>query len=110
MLPLPNTDAAGVPSSVADDPPPDVRFGAVEAWMAPEAARDLRVGWDRMLVDWYKYQPEGPNQWTVPPEDNERVNLTIAAGREMVLLLRGTPAWATDGKPYAGVPRGLRLP
>ncbi len=94
----------------ADGPPPDVRFGAVEAWMAPEAARDLRVGWDRMLVDWHKYQPDNADQWTPPPEDQERVNLTVAAGREMVLLLRGTPPWATDGQPYAGVPRGLRLP
>lgn len=99
-----------VAPAAADDPPPDVRFGAIEAWMAPEAARDLRVGWDRMLVDWHKYQPENADQWTPPPEDQERVNLTVAAGREMVLLLRGTPQWATDGKPYAGVPRGLRLP
>ena len=29
------------------DSKPDVRFGAVEAWMEPAAAEALRVGWDR---------------------------------------------------------------
>lgn len=78
--------------------------------MAPEQAAALRVGWDRMLLDWYQYQPESAEQWAVPPNDAARVTATVAAGREMVILLRGTPPWATDGPPYGGVPRGLFLP
>jgi hypothetical protein len=90
-------------------PPVDVRFGAIEAWMAPTEAADLRVGWDRLLIDWHLYQPTSPEDWTPPPTDEQRVNEAVAAGREMVMLLRGTPPWATDGPPYASPPRGLLL-
>ena len=92
------------------DSKPDVRFGAVEAWMEPAAAAALRVGWDRLLIDWYKYQPEAPEEWVPSADDDARVNTALAAGREMVLLLRGTPAWATDGAARASPPRGLHLP
>ncbi|MEY3150099.1 MAG: hypothetical protein RLY92_326 [Chloroflexota bacterium] len=92
------------------DSKPDVRFGAVEAWMEPAAAEALRVGWDRLLIDWYKYQPEAPEEWVPSADDDARVNTALAAGREMVLLLRGTPAWATDGAARASPPRGLHLP
>lgn len=91
-------------------PTPDRRFGAIEAWMAPEQAAALRVGWDRMLLDWHLRQPDNAEQWFVSPDETQRVDTALAAGREMVILLRGTPPWATDGPPYAGVPRGLYLP
>ena len=99
--------AAGVPPP---DPMPDVRFGAVEAWMEPAAAAAVRVGWDRLLIDWYKYQPELAESWVPSADDDARVNTALAAGREMVLLLRGTPAWATDGAERASPPRGLHFP
>jgi len=89
---------------------PDVRLGAVEAWMAPQAAADLRVGWDRMVVRWSLRQPDNPEQWIVPPEETERINTALAAGREMVILIMGTPGWATNGEPQGGPPRGLYLP
>ncbi len=90
--------------------PPDLRFGAVEAYMAPDRAADLRVGWDRMVVRWYERQGDNPDQWNVPGEETDRVNAALAAGREMVILLMGTPGWATDGPAIGGVPRGLDLP
>ena len=90
-------------------PQVDVRFGAVEAWMAPKEAAELRVGWDRLLIDWHLYQPNSAEDWTPPPADEQRVNEAVAAGREMVMLLRGTPPWATNGPPYASPPRGLLL-
>lgn len=93
-----------------NQPPVDVRLGAVEAWMAPEAATDLRVGWDRMVVRWSLRQPDSPAQWVVPPEETERINTALAAGREMVILIMGTPGWATNGEPQGGPPRGLYLP
>ncbi len=100
---LPNAAAA------QSKPQLDVRFGAVEAWMAPREAAALKVGWDRLLIDWHLYQPTSPEDWTPPPADEQRVNEAVAAGREMVMLLRGTPPWATDGPPYASPPRGLLL-
>ncbi|MGQ0600970.1 MAG: hypothetical protein ACT4QE_04640, partial [Anaerolineales bacterium] len=96
-------------SAAQTKPPVDVRFGAIEAWMAPEEAAELRVGWDRLLIDWHLYQPTSAEDWTPPPDDEQRVNEAVAAGREMVMLLRGTPPWATDGPPYASPPRGLLL-
>ena len=98
------------PIFAAQPPLPDARFGAVEAYMAPERAAELRVGWDRMIIRWDQRQPDGPDQWLVPEAELERVNTALAAGREIVVLLMGTPAWATDGHPGGGVPRGLYLP
>jgi hypothetical protein len=104
---LPN---AALAQNAPNKPPLDVRLGAVEAWMAPEAAADLRVGWDRMVVRWSLRQPDSPMQWVVPPEETERINTALAAGREMVILIMGTPGWATNGEPQGGPPRGLYLP
>jgi hypothetical protein len=90
--------------------PPDPRFGAVESYMAPDLAADLRVGWDRMIIHWYTRQPDNADQWITPPEETDRIKIATAAGREVVALLMGTPAWATDGPGGGGVPRGLYLP
>lgn len=101
---------AGAFPAQAQNPPPDIRFGAVEAYVAPDWAAGLRVGWDRMVVRWYERQPDGPEQWNVAGEEGDRVNTALAAGREMTLLLMGTPPWATDGPAIGGTPRGLYLP
>lgn len=98
------------PAAAQTPAPPDPRFGAVEAYMAPDQAADLRVGWDRMIVHWYQRQPDNPDQWDVPGEETDRVNTALAAGREVTLLLMGTPIWANDSGTVAGVPRGLYLP
>lgn len=89
---------------------PDPRFGAVESYMAPEEAADLGVGWDRMIIQWYTHQPDKVDQWIVSAEETTRIATANAAGREVVALLMGTPAWATDGPGGGGVPRGLDLP
>ncbi len=91
-------------------PPPDPRFGAVEAYMAPQLAADLRVGWDRMIIHWYDRQPDKLDQWNVSGAEIDRIATAETAGREIVALLMGTPPWATDGTPIGGVPRGLYLP
>lgn len=97
----------------ADLPPAqaiDNRFGAVEAYLLPEEAAQLRVGWDRMIIHWNGRQPRGADEWVVSSEEIEQVKTAAAAGREIVALLMGTPPWATDGLPLGGVPRGLYLP
>jgi len=98
------------PTPLSTAPSPDPRFGAVESYLAPDKATDLRVGWDRMIIQWYTRQPDKVEQWIAPPEETDRIKVATAAGREVVALLMGTPAWATDGPGGGGVPRGLYLP
>jgi hypothetical protein len=96
--------------TLAQTPVPDPRFGAVEAYAAPRQAAELGVGWDRMIFHWNTRQPDGPRQWVVPGDEAGRLEEARLARREVVALLIGTPAWATDGTAHTGVPRGLYLP
>jgi hypothetical protein len=101
-----------VSSAQAQQPPPDRRFGAVEAFWDSAAAAEAGVGWERILFDWSQLQPNGADDWA-SGYVQERQTWTAwanAAGREVVGLLIKTPAWATDGLPECGVPRGLALP
>jgi len=90
--------------------PPDIRFGAVEAFRDPVAAAEAGVGWERILFYWSELQPNGPDDWNGYHVPDDWLNLAAAAGREVVGLLKHSPAWATDGPPGCGVPRGLYLP
>jgi len=94
----------------AQDPPPGSRFGAVEAFRDPVAAAEAGVGWDRILFYWSELQPNGPDDWNGYHVPDEWLSLAAVQGREVVGLLKHTPAWATDGLPGCGVPRGLYLP
>lgn len=97
-------------AQIASTAPPDPRFGAVESYLAPEQAAALNVGWDRMVIHWSQRQQSSPDQWYVPEEETQWLNTARETGREVVVLLMGTPVWATDGPPGLGVPRGLYLP
>jgi Glycosyl hydrolase catalytic core len=90
--------------------PPDPRFGAVESYMAPDAATAINVGWDRMIFHWHKRQPNTAEEWNVSGEETGRIAKAQETGREVVGLLIGTPTWATDGGFATGVPRGLYQP
>lgn len=94
----------------AQNPPPDVRFGAVEAFRDPVAAAEAGVGWERILFYWSELQPGGPDDWNGYHVPDEWLNLASAQGREVIGLLKHTPAWATDGPPGCSIPRGLDLP
>jgi len=95
---------------LAQEGPPDVRFGAVEAFRDPVAATEAGVGWERILFYWSELQPNGPEEWNGYHVPDEWVALATSQGREVVGLLKHTPAWATDGPVGCGVPRGLDLP
>ena len=97
-------------SVAAQGLPPDIRFGAVEAFRDPVAAAEAGVGWERILFYWSELQPNGPDDWNGYHVPDDWLNLADAAGREVVGLLKHSPAWATDGPPGCGVPRGLYLP
>jgi hypothetical protein len=86
---------------------PDPRFGAVEAWLAPEDATEAGVGWERVLFRWRDLQPGGPGDWNVHVFPDGDLNRELAAGRELVGLLVATPGWAADAN---GLPKGLYLP
>lgn len=95
----------------SDDPDGgDPRFGAVEAYHEPELADEAQLGWSRILFYWSELEREGPDDWNPFHAPLERIDREIEGGREVIGLLQNTPAWATDGVPDAGVPRGLYLP
>lgn len=86
-------------------------FGIVEGVWFPDLTCDLNPGWERLIFDWSAHQPEGsddfvgflniPDEWLVAATN---------CNREIVAVVKNTPAWATDGIPGAGLPRGLYLP
>lgn len=95
----------------AQDAPPAGRFGIIEGMWFPDLTCDLQVGWERLIFDWAQHQPDGPDSWTgflqIP---DEWLRAASSCGREIVAVIKNTPAWATDGTPGIGVPRGLYLP
>jgi hypothetical protein len=97
-------------SQTSDRLPPDPRFGAIEAFWMPDAAYEARVGWERLLFDWSQLQPEGPDDWDGFNVRLEWLTNARNAGREVIGIIKNTPAWATDGSLHSGVPRGLYLP
>jgi len=94
----------------AQRPPPDHRFGAIEAFRDPVAAAEVGVGWERILLYWSELQPSGPDDWNLYHVPNDWLDLAAQADREVVGLIKHTPQWATDGTAGCGVPRGLYLP
>ncbi|HEY1410377.1 MAG TPA: hypothetical protein VF434_15660 [Promineifilum sp.] len=103
-------ERTATPPLQSTDPTPDPRFGIIEAfWKADEAA-ELDVGWDRILFYWNEIQPAGPDDWNTLHVLEEWLDDAKAEDRMVMGLLKNTPAWATDGAPNSGVPRGLYLP
>ena len=95
---------------VGQQSPPDPRFGAVEAFWEPTSAAEAGVAWERILFYWSELQPNGPDDWNGYHVQDVWLEWARSQGREVVGLLKHTPAWATDGPLGCGVPRGLDLP
>jgi hypothetical protein len=96
----------------AQEPPPDPRFGVVEAFWDTAAAVEAGAAWERILFQWSELQPSGPDDWNTLHVPDEWLQWAQAQGREVVGLLKNTPHWATDADPpmEASPPRGLELP
>ena len=90
--------------------PIDPRFGAIESFWAAQEAAELGVGWERILFYWNEIQPKDSEDWNTLHVLEEWLVEAESHDRRVVGLLKNTPAWATDGDPYSGVPRGLYLP
>lgn len=85
-------------------------FGIIEGfWMADEAC-DLGAGWERIIFDWAQHQPNDSDDWHTLNVDDRWLKAATRCDREVVAVIKHTPAWATDGSPMIGVPRGLYLP
>ena len=97
-------------STAAQGTTPDTRFGAVEAMWDPVAAAEAGVGWERILFYWSELQPSGPQDWNGYHVPGHWLDMAAQEGREVIGLIKHTPAWATDGSAGCGVPRGLDLP
>jgi hypothetical protein len=106
LLPLTIASAQGDPQPTQTASP----FGVVEGFWFPELTCDLGVGWERIIFDWSQHQPEGPTDWYTLNVDDRWLKAANQCNREVVALLKNTPAWATSGIPGAGVPSGLYLP
>ncbi len=107
------TATAPTPDTPTSDTTPDPRFGAIESFWAPEEAAELGVGWERILFYWNEIQPQDPkekDQWNTLHVLEEWLVEAQAHDRKVLGLLKNTPAWATDGDPFSGVPHGLYLP
>ncbi len=85
-------------------------FGVVEGFWFPELTCELGAGWERIIFDWAQHQPEKADDWHTLNVDDRWLKAANQCNREVVALLKHTPAWATDGIAGAGVPRGLDLP
>ncbi|RMG73996.1 MAG: hypothetical protein D6711_09815 [Chloroflexi bacterium] len=89
----------------------DRTFGIVEGMWYPDLTCALGVGWERLIFDWSAHQPNNPDEFVgflnIP---DEWIIAAHNCNREIVAVVKNVPAWATDGLPGAGVPRGLYLP
>ncbi len=88
----------------------NLHVGLVHAYEASQAAYDSNAGWELVYFRWDQLQPGGPADWAPSGPTGEWLDSAHASGREVVGVLIGTPAWATDDMPGTGVPRGLYLP
>ena len=101
-----------LPTIAQDNTPttPNNRFGIVEGFWLPELTCELGVGWERIIFDWAQHQPNSADEWHTLNVDDRWLKNASQCGREVVALLKNSPAWATDGTPGVGIPRGLDLP
>lgn len=74
--------------------PPDPRFGIVETFVNSQAASEAGAGYTRIILRWDVIQPDGPTDWKPANVPDPLIEAELAAGREVVALVIGTPAWA----------------
>lgn len=85
-------------------------FGVVEGFWLPDQVCELGAGWERIIFDWAQHQPDSADDWNFLNVDERWLTAARDCQREVVAVVKHTPAWATDGLPGPGVPRGLYLP
>ncbi len=86
------------------------RFGVVEAYYRPADARDLGVGWERIIFEWRAFQPNHPGEFNTSAVPDTWLFDAQQAGREVIGLLKNTPYWASGTDKLGSPPTGLDLP
>ena len=91
----------------------DPFFGIVQGIHDPEKAVAAGSRWERLVVWWSSFQPNGPQDW-VPAAwiPREQLEAHQARGIELVGVVLHTPAWvARDPSiPQISPPKNLELP
>lgn len=85
-----------LPAAHAQSPTPDPRFGIVETYTDPAAASEAGAGYTRIILRWDVIQPAGRDDWKPANVPDPFIADELAAGREVVAVLIGTPAWASQ--------------
>ncbi len=85
-------------------------FGVVEAYYRPEQATTLGVSWDRIIFAWNEFQPNSPNDFETSAVPDTYINSDQTANRQVVGLIKGTPAWASPSGSVGAVPDNLQRP
>lgn len=95
----------------AQQPPPqnaapklNPRFGIVDSFVNTTEASAAGAGWTRVIFRWDVIQPGGPADWKPANVPDPLLNAEVAAGREVVGVLIGTPAWASPSGTSTAVP------
>jgi len=78
----------------AQSPAPDPRFGIVDAYVNSTAASEAGAGYTRITFQWDVIQPGGIDDWKPANVPDPFIDAELAAGRQVVAVLMGTPAWA----------------
>jgi hypothetical protein len=91
----------------------DPFFGIVQAIHGPEMAVAAGASWERVVVWWSSFQPNGSEEWVEgawPPR--HEIEAQRARGIEVVGVVLHTPLWAAreDGDPAVSPPYNLELP
>jgi hypothetical protein len=85
-------------------------FGIVEAYYRPDDARDLGVGWERIIFEWAQFQPNNPREFNTDVVPEAWLVDARQNGREVIGILKNTPLWASGIKKLGAPPYGLDLP
>jgi hypothetical protein len=92
---------------LAQDPPPTPlhpQFGIVDSYVDSAEAIAAGAGWTRIIFRWDVIQPAGPADWKPANVPDPFLDAEVQAGREVVGVIVGTPAWASDNGNSTGVP------
>lgn len=80
--------------TAAQETRPDPRFGIVEAFFNAKEATAAGAGYSRIILRWDVIQPDSPADWKPANVPDPYIAAELAAGREVVAILIGTPKWA----------------
>lgn len=85
-------------------------FGVVEGYYRPEEVAALGAQWERIIFAWDCFQPRSERDFDTLCVPEEWLENAAAANREVVGLIKGTPAWASESGLVGAVPDGITLP